>query len=586
MTKINHLLLKAMILSLIFSMNTYSKNDLDNVDDLDDHQLIMNYQSNSIMAQSSDSLLTGKELLSCPTDKTITIHLVASQDITVFISYSTDSQNLIQKSTNIDIKKDSSSIIMIENLLPNTQYFYSLNVKDKKSSNFISRNINTFYTQRVINSSFSFAIEADPHLDSNSLAQAYELTLKNIQKDNPDFLIDLGDNFMCEKLTDKTQKNITERHLLLRSFYEQICHSVPLYLVLGNHEGEWGNLTDNNAKNLSILTTNTRKFYFTNPTTNTFYTGDNKIFPQVGIRQGYYSWEWGNALFVVLDPYWFTNPKTGWGMTLGIDQYNWFKNTLKASNSKYKFVFCHNLVGGADKDMRGGIEAADFYEWGGKDTNKVWSFEKNRPGWEKPIHQIMLDYGVSIFFHGHDHFYGYQEKDGIIYQEIPQPSNKNLTNLSAGSYGYKAGTLLPGRGYLKVNITESEAKVEYVNTLLPNEEKGQNKNGYVSHSYVIKPKTSPVMENMKTKELINIYPNPSQGEVRIEFNENLTNLNSIKIIDLNGNLIKSLNFDKIFNNNLITWDCRDENGKIVPTGLYITEINLNGKILTSKFIIK
>jgi hypothetical protein len=87
--------------------------------------------------------------------------------------------------------------------------------------------------------------------------------------------------------------------------------------------------------------------------------------------QAYYAWEWGDALFVVLDPYWNqpVAPELSgdWSLTLGREEYDWLKRTLENSTSTYKFVFAHNLVGGLNLDgaMRGGVEVAKYLEWGG-----------------------------------------------------------------------------------------------------------------------------------------------------------------------------------------------------------------------------
>jgi len=122
---------------------------------------------------------------------------------------------------------------------------------------------------------------------------------------------------------------------------------------------------------------------------------------------------------------------------------------------------------------------------GGKNLDGTLGFSTNRPGWSKPLHQLMVENKVNAFFHGHDHFYGKQEKDGIIYQEVPQPSNKNITNISATDYGYVNGLLLPGRGYLQVTVTESGVKVDYIKTYLPAEETAAHKNGEVANSYTL-----------------------------------------------------------------------------------------------------
>ena len=83
----------------------------------------------------------------------------------------------------------------------------------------------------------------------------------------------------------------------------------------------------------------------------------------VGLRRDYYAWTWGDALFVVLDAYRYLPsakpPK--WDWTLGTAQYDWFKQTLEASTSTFKFVFIHHLLGQA----RGGARIANLYEWGG-----------------------------------------------------------------------------------------------------------------------------------------------------------------------------------------------------------------------------
>ncbi|MCX6013643.1 MAG: metallophosphoesterase, partial [Chloroflexi bacterium] len=166
------------------------------------------------------------------------------------------------------------------------------------------------------------------------------------------------------------------------------------------------------------------------------------------------AWTWGDALFVVLDPYWYSqggkNP-SGWNLTLGKEQYDWLATTLEKSHAKYKFVFTHNLVGGLDMggtgNMRGGVEAAGFYEWGGNNADGSWEFDKNRQGWGKPIHQLLVDNHVTIFFHGHDHFFGKQELDGVVYQECPQPGAINDKN-HADEYGYKSGTFVDGSGHL------------------------------------------------------------------------------------------------------------------------------------------
>ena len=73
--------------------------------------------------------------------------------------------------------------------------------------------------------------------------------------------------------------------------------------------------------------------------------------------------------------------------------------------------------------MRGGANAVPYFEWGGKNGDGSWGFDTKRPGWGGvPIHQLMVNNGVSAYFHGHDHEYAYEVRDGIVYQEVPSAS--------------------------------------------------------------------------------------------------------------------------------------------------------------------
>ena len=210
----------------------------------------------------------------------------------------------------------------------------------------------------------------------------------------------------------------------------------------------------------------------------------------MGQRAAWYAWQWGDALFIVLDPFWNTTEKpgsNGWVLTLGTAQYNWLQQTLASSTATYKFVFIHNLVGGLLGQMRGGVEAAPFYEWGGENSDGSAGFSSMRSGWTLPIHQLLVKYGVTAVFHGHDHLYAHQQLDGVIYQEVPQPSAINETsgaNLAA-SYNYLSGTILSSSGHMRVTVTPTNVTVQYVRAWLPSQETSSQLNGEIDDSYTI-----------------------------------------------------------------------------------------------------
>ena len=60
-----------------------------------------------------------------------------------------------------------------------------------------------------------------------------------------------------------------------------------------------------------------------------------------------------------------------------IGLYQWLKRTLETSKAKHKFVFAHHVLGSG----RGGVDAADLYEWGGQGKKGEGTFKEKRPGW-------------------------------------------------------------------------------------------------------------------------------------------------------------------------------------------------------------
>ena len=171
-----------------------------------------------------------------------------------------------------------------------------------------------------------------------------------------------------------------------------------------------------------------RKRYFPNPVPDSFYTGNATKHPQAGLLQDYYAWEWGDALFVVLDPFWFTQKQRGqsdnWKRTLGAEQYQWLKRTLEAQQSEVQ-VRLHPSSGrrrGRPGPRRSGSRAV-LRMGRTRIADGSDGFRQNRPGWPMPIHQLLVQNQVTIVFHGHDHFYAKQDLDGIVYQEVPQPGD-------------------------------------------------------------------------------------------------------------------------------------------------------------------
>jgi len=426
-------------------------------------------------------------ILGRPTNNSIVVSVLAYQDAEGYIEYGPASDSFASQTALTSFKANQPAEILIAGLQASASYTYRLRYRSGSAADFSATEGETFSTQRTAGSSFTFDIQADSHLDTNSSLPVYLQTLANELSDQPDFLIDLGDTFMTDKYTPYTDAEL--QYLAQRYYLSLVGRSAPLFLVLGNHDGE-GAPKGSSGVEMSFWAAQLRKLYFSNPVPDGFYTGNATPAQTAGLLQNYYAWEWGDALFVVLDPYWFTPPQGGetnlWNPTLGDAQYQWLKSTLEASRAQWKFVFIHQLIGGADKNGRGGVEVVGLYEWGGLNADGSSGFAQQRPGWAMPIHQLLAANQVTAVFHGHDHLFIKQELDGIIYQEVPQPSafRSNGTN-SAAEYGYLSGDILGSSGHLRVTVSPEQVQVEYVRVYLPQDKKSGQQNGQVDYVYQI-----------------------------------------------------------------------------------------------------
>jgi hypothetical protein len=451
---------------------------------------------------------TGQELLARPTDHSITLNVVASSALDAYIEYGTTSGDYTSATSTVSQAANEPTVIVIDGLSADTKYYYRLRYRVSGSGGaFSARSEHTFHTQRPAGSTFTFDITSDSHV--NILlgnAATWQQTLTNVANDNPDFLLDLGDTFAMDGVSSQAAADTSYIFQRRSTTFGLISPSVPIFIAVGNHENQEGwHLNDNSnpANTEPVWGTNAQKRYFPNPVPNDFYTGNTDTYSALDgdhLHEDYYAWAWGDALFVVIDPFWYTKTKpfiaggngeayggsgNRWDWTLGDTQYWWLKNTLENSNAKYKFLFMHHPTGGTDDYIRGGAYAGTYVEWGGyNEDSTTWGFTTNRPTWPKPIHQILIDNGVSAVFHGHDHQYGYEKRDGTVYQELPSAgfSGPGFSQYSTGPYRRYVIKALNSPGHLRVTVSPTQTTVDYVNSTNVN-----GSNGSVAYSYTVLP---------------------------------------------------------------------------------------------------
>ncbi len=474
---------------------------------------------------ASTITFTGEELLGKPTNTSITINIVPASTIEYHYQYGTSSGSYTMQTSNSTATGGQPHEVTITGLNPDTQYFYRMryHAPGDSMSDWVNRTEHSFWTQRAEGSTFTFTVTSDSHENFNTAEQN---AMTNILNEHPDFEIDLGDTFLLDGTT--SQNAVNNKYLAYREplYFDKIGSSSPIFLASGNHEDEEGWNLDDSPFSIALASIQARKLYFPTPISDGFYSANTNILAAISAatygdqyREDYYAWTWGDALFVVIDEFQYTmsnpygsaagegsdDPASGdqWNWTLGTQQFNWLKQTLQNSDAKYKFIFSHNMLGGIPRNIagvnagyvRGGAEAAAYFEWGGNNADGSAGFATHRTAADfgtEPVHQLMVDYGVSAYFHGHDHQYAYETRDGIVYQEVPSPgmSGSGFSGIyTEGDHGaYNTVRVMPNSGHLKITVSPTQATVDYISS--------SSTSGTVNYSYTIEPEEAPTDPNI------------------------------------------------------------------------------------------
>lgn len=443
-------------------------------------------------------------------DRSVTVSALASEPHEGYFEVGTVSGKYDRRTSLLTFPAGKPVEALFDNLTPNTEYFYRLQSRKAGETAFTPRAECRFHTQRQAGNTFTFGIQGDSHPERPQMSDPdlYARTLLNAASGKPDFYICMGDDFSVAKLQTIDAEALKQPYTLQRPFLGLVAQSAPIFLLNGNHEqASLFNFNQTDIRHeVAVGVQNARNLYFPTPSPDSFYSGNTEPMNSIGLMKDYYAWTWGDALFVVLDNYWHSpaqvdsgfreedrgggkgpnghKDRDWWGITLGDAQYKWFKQTLEQSKARYKFVFAHHVLG----TQRGGVDVCDLYEWGGRNKRGDWEFTQMRPGWEMPIHQLMVKNGVTIFFQGHDHLFVRQERDGVVYQEVPMPANQGYFAYNEDRYA--SGDKFPNSGHLRVTVSPEQVQVDYVRCYLSKDETDQRKTGEIAHSYSVNAKSA------------------------------------------------------------------------------------------------
>ena len=307
-------------------------------------------------------------------------------------------------------------------------------------------------TQRPAGASFTFALVTDTHIGSDPLysnqgdPRTLEAASAAIATAAPDFVVNLGDMLDFHEYgfnAPPPDGSITrEAYLNYRQTFGATVASAAHFPTIGGWDGENGcNTLDeiNRSRDQRLL-------YMPGPTPQTYPEGGSA-------NQDYYAFTWGDALFVVLNVFTYTptchllggDPGLPDDWTLGDAQLAWLQTTLAGSSARWKFLLIHHPVGG-----NAGDDADSAYGRGGGRAAQV--------GQQAVVHALMRQYGVQIFFYGHDHVFTDMTVDDIHYS-LPGSAGA-IWFFTPDETGYTQDWEVPGWG--RVTVGPDNVHVQFL----------------------------------------------------------------------------------------------------------------------------
>jgi hypothetical protein len=196
-----------------------------------------------------------------------------------------------------------------------------------------------------------------------------------------------------------------------------------------------------------------------------------------------------------------------------------------------------------------------------------------------PIHQLMVANGVDIFFQGHDHLYAVEELDGLVYQEVPMPSDSSYNIGVTDNGDAYTGTILNGSGHLRVKVDPDCITVDYVAAWLPEDTLGTHKNREVRHTYKKGACATPTGGGYSINDpFFEVFPNPAEERVTVRAARSRATDRKIELLDTQGKLIR---------NYVLTADSGEATLDVSPleTGIYFLRIYDQDTPVTARIFI-
>ena len=199
------------------------------------------------------------QILGRPTGDSVTLSVLSASDVEAYVEFGDKKGDFSRKTGTLRSSAGSPFEFELERLKHDTRYFYRLCSRRPGQDRFAVGDEYTFHTQRRPGSTFTFALQGDSHperLGKMYSPDLYVQTMRNVEKDRPDFYLTMGDDFSLDRLVNRSsidQSGVDRVYAHQRSFLGIVGRSSPLFLVNGNHEQAGANWLDGTPNNPAVM---------------------------------------------------------------------------------------------------------------------------------------------------------------------------------------------------------------------------------------------------------------------------------------------------------------------------------------------
>ena len=290
------------------------------------------------VAIAQKSLLKSGPMLGPTTLRDATLWLQTTQEATVYFAYKIKGSKDPDRKSEVKISNKNDGFttqIHISDVLPGTTYEYKTYINNIEitlsyPTEFTTQTHWQFRTDSpdftFIAGSCFYVNETAYDRPGTSYGSNYEIVTE-MYKSKPNFMVWLGDNIYLREGDYESRAGIYHRHTHTRSLPElqPFISSIPQYAIWDDHDygpndSDWTYPLKDHALDAF------QDFW----PSESYGAGDTD-----GITS---SFGWNDCQFFMLDDRWYRTVEVENGTILGEIQKYWFKEAIKASKARYKFV--------------------------------------------------------------------------------------------------------------------------------------------------------------------------------------------------------------------------------------------------------